>query len=103
MARPYHTPVWHCVPYPGNTNRDESYIDRSVNTVVRTGCSHRLIDISRRDICSVPRLSDVSFLTGNGLLRGRNRRHVATDPRTMVAHHPYIKKVDDRLAERDRD
>ena len=92
-------------------SRDRRAADFDVNILAhigllghsRTGGSHRLIGIDCHDNLNVPPPSDVSFLTGNGLLRGRNRRHVATDPRTMVAHHPYIKKVDDRLAERDRD
>ena len=76
-----------------------------MNIVVRTrrpgchctGCSHRLIDISRRDICSVPRLSDVSFLTGNRLLWDGNCHPVIADPRTMVARNPYFRRMDDRL------
>ena len=86
---------------------DRRVVDHSMNIVVRTGRldrsrtggSHRLIGIGRRDICKVPLPSGVGFITGNGLLRGGNRHPVAADPRIIDARHPYFGRVDDRLAE----
>ena len=69
-------------------------LDRS-----RTGGSHRLIGIGRRDICKVPLPSGVGFITGNGLLRGGNRRPIDADQKTVDARHPYFGRVDDHLAE----
>ena len=85
-------------------NLDNRNVDRSVNIVVRighlgphhTGCSHRLIDIGRRDICIVLRLSNVSFLTSNGHPRGRIHLLVVVDPRTVEALHPYLGRMGDR-------
>ena len=68
----------------------------------RTGGSHRLIGIGRRDICKVPLPSGVGFITGNGLLQGGNRCLVAADLRTVVARHPYFGRVDDLLVESGR-
>ena len=72
-------------------------LDRS-----RTGGSHQLMGIRRRDICNIPPQSDISFLTGNGLLQGGNRCLVAADLRTVVARHPYFGRVDDLLVESGR-
>ena len=89
-------------------NLDNRNVDRSVNIVVRighlgphhTGCSHRLIDIDRCDICTVPCPSGVSCLTGIDLVRAGSHRPIAADPRIVDARGLYFRRVDDRLVER---
>ena len=76
-------------------SRDRRAVDCAVNILARTGRiggSHRLIGISRRDICNFPPPRDVGLLVGNGLHCGGNRRPV-------VPWHPYFGHVDDRVAE----
>ena len=102
--------LWVIDYYPTVVNLDRKDADRSVNIVAHighpscscTGCSHRLINIGRHDICTIPLPSGVGYLTGNGLLRGRNRHPVAADPSTVDARHPYFGRVDDHLAESGR-
>ena len=96
--------LWVVYYYRRVMSLDKMNIDHSVNSVARTchpgrsctGCSHRLIDIGRRDICIVLRLSNVSFLTSNGHPRGRIHLLVVVDPRTVEALHPYLGRMGDR-------
>ena len=76
-------------------NLDKKDVDRSVNIVVRTGRSHHLLDIGRRDIYNGLRPIVVGFLIDNGHPRDRNRRLVVGDPKTVAARHPYFGKLDD--------
>ena len=103
--------LWVVYYYRRVMSLDKMNIDHSVNSVARTchpgrsctGCSHRLIDIDRCDICTVPCPSGVSCLTGIDLVRAGSHRPIAADPRIVDARYPYFGSVDDRLAERDRD
>ena len=89
LSDDYRWAVNYCV------NLDKSDIDRSVNTVVRTGCSHPLLNIGHREICNGLLPSDIGFLIGNNHPRDGNHHHVAADPMIVDAQRPYFGKMDD--------
>ena len=84
-------------------NLDQSYGDRFVNTVVRTGHlgyhhtsrNHHLLDIGRRNIyqglCPIAADCHIS----NGHPRDDNRRLVVNGLMTVDARHPYYGRMDD--------
>ena len=89
---------WVADYYPRVVSLDRKDVDHSVNILARIGrpgrsrtdCSHHLIGICPRDICTVPLPSSIGFLTNNGLLRGGNRRPIDADQKTVDARHPYF-------------
>ena len=59
-----------------------------LHSLPRTGRSHRLLNISRRDIYNGLRPIGKRFLIGNGHPRDGNRCLVAVDPMTVDTRHP---------------